>query len=97
MVRICCAIEILDVALNGSPVLIVTTQLPLTNGMPIRVQLDRIGLRPYHFDIGRDNEILLRLSYEFLKRLVEIQESTPLEVAPVFGTARGRRGRVLQN
>jgi hypothetical protein len=59
--------------------------------------LDRIGLRPYQFDIGRDNDILLRLSYEFLKRLVEIQESTPLESAPVLGTARGQRGRVLQN
>jgi hypothetical protein len=59
------------------------------------VQLDRIGLRPYQFDIGHDNELSLRLSYEVLKRSVEIQKSTPLEVAPVIGTARGRRGRVL--
>jgi len=59
--------------------------------------LERIGLRPYQFDLGPDNEILLRLSYEFLKRLVEIQESTPLESAPVVGTAKGRRGMVLQS
>jgi hypothetical protein len=69
-------------------------QIPLTDEQ-LMVQLDRIGLRPYQFDIGHDNELLLRLSYELLKQLVEIQKSTPLEVAPVMGTARGRRGRVL--
>ena len=71
-------------------------QIPMTDEQ-LMFQLDRIGLRPYQFDIGRDNDILLRLSYEFLKRLVEIQESTPLEFAPVLGTARGQRGRVLQD
>ena len=61
----------------------------------LMIHLDRIGVRPYQFDLGPDDEILLRLSYEFLKRLVEIQESTPLELAPVIGTARGRRGHGL--
>jgi hypothetical protein len=69
-------------------------QIPLTDEQ-LMVQLDRIGLRPYQFDIGPDNELLLRLSYELLKQLVEIQKSTALEVAPVMGPARGRRGRVL--
>ena len=69
-------------------------QIPLTDEQ-LMVQLDRIGLRSYQFDIGHDNELLLRLSYELLKQLVEIQKSTPLEVAPVMGTARGHRGRVL--
>ena len=61
----------------------------------LMIQLDRIGVRAYQFDIGQKNEILLRLSYELLKVLVEIQKSTPLEVAPVMGTGRGRRGHVL--
>jgi hypothetical protein len=70
------------------------SQIRLTDEQ-LMVQLDIIGLRPYQFDIGYDNEILLRLSYELLKQLVEIQESTPLEFVPVIGTARGRRGHVL--
>jgi hypothetical protein len=69
-------------------------QIPLTDEQ-LMVQLDRIGLRPYQFDIGQNNEISLRLSYELLKQLVEIQKSTPLEVAPAMGTARGRRGHIL--
>jgi hypothetical protein len=69
-------------------------QIPLTDEQ-LMAQLDRIGIRPYQFDIGLDNEIILRLSYELLKTLVEIQESTPLEFVPVIGTARGRRGHVL--
>jgi hypothetical protein len=69
-------------------------QIPLTDEQ-LMAQLDRIGLRPYQFDIGHDNDILLRLSYELLKQLVDIQKSTPLEFVPVIGTARGRRGHVL--
>jgi hypothetical protein len=59
------------------------------------VCLDRLGMRMFQYDLGPHNEILLRLSYEFLKQLVEIQKSAPLEIAPVVGTARGRVGRVL--
>lgn len=69
-------------------------QFPLTDEQ-LMVQLDRIGMRPYQFDLGQNNEIILRLSYELLRMMVEIQKVTPLEVAPVRGTARGRRGRVL--
>ena len=69
-------------------------QIPMTDEQ-LMFQLDRIGLRPYQYDIGRGNDILLRLSYEPLKQLVKIQQSTPLESAPVVGTFRGRRGRVL--
>jgi hypothetical protein len=68
--------------------------LPYTDEQ-LMVQLDRLGIRSYQYDIGPNNEIFLRLSYEFLKQLVEIQKSAPLESAPVLGTARGRRGHVL--
>jgi hypothetical protein len=69
-------------------------QIPLTDEH-LMVQLDRIGMRRYQFDLGQDNEIILRLSYELLRVLVEVQGLTPLESAPVVGAARGRRGRVL--
>ena len=69
-------------------------QIPLTDDQ-LMIQLDRIGMRPYQFDVGDHNEILLRLSYELLKVLVAIQATTPLESAPVVGTAKGQRGHVL--
>lgn len=69
-------------------------QIPLTDSQ-LMVQLDRIGLRPYQFDIGKHDEVLLRLPYELLRVLVQMQETAPLSDTPIVGTAKGRRGHVL--
>jgi hypothetical protein len=58
-------------------------------------RLDHIGLYPYQFDVGPDNEIILRLSYQLLLHLVGIQESVPLDRAAAMGTIHGRRGHTL--
>jgi len=73
-------------------------QLPFTD-MQLMVQLDRLELRPYQYDLGPNNEVLLRLSYELLKQLVELHEhgleNVIVEKQYAPGFAQGRRGHVL--
>jgi hypothetical protein len=71
-------------------------QIPLTDEQLFGT-LDHLGLRPFQYDIGENNEIILRLSYEFLCQLVDIQTVTPLASAPRVGISLGQRGRVLSS
>jgi hypothetical protein len=62
--------------------------------------MDRIGGWVYQFDLGKNDEILLRLPYMVLVQLVQIQfeaeeRGCTLNQLQPIGTAKGHRGHLL--
>jgi hypothetical protein len=62
--------------------------------------MDRIGGWVYQFDLGKNDEILLRLPYMVLVQLVQIQleaeeRGYTLNQLQPIGTAKGHRGHLL--
>ena len=66
----------------------------------LMVVMDRIGGWVYQFDLGKNDEILLRLPFMVLVQLVHLQEmaavhNTILADFPAIGSFKGQRGHLL--
>jgi hypothetical protein len=66
----------------------------------LMVVMDRIGGWVYQFDLGKNDEILLRLPFMVLVQLVHLQEmaivhNTTLADFPAIGSFKGQRGHLL--
>jgi len=77
----------------------VRNQIAMTDE-ELMVVMDRIGGWVYQFDLGKNDEILLRLPFMVLVQLVHLQEmaavhNTILADFPAIGSFKGQRGHLL--